>query len=83
MAVGSSTSIRSNVGKPGDLGIEARFDGRNPLPIVRVWTSFPGAKPYSRDLSFYVEESPYKVVKRLGPTFQRDLDYWMINIRVE
>lgn len=85
-----STEIKSNVGKPGTMIVEARWNPRDATnPLVNVFATIPqflgslGIKDYSRDLSFSLEQSPKSVAPKLGTGFARDLDGWMLSITRE
>lgn len=80
MSMGSSAEIKNKAepNRKGDIAVEASWDPRKgEYPTVRVWAKFPKAKEYSREIAFKLGESPTSAVKRLGPAFTRDLDYWI------
>ena len=78
MKMGVDADIKNQVepGRTGEISVHVSWDPKN-YPTVRVWATYPKAKGYERDLIFKMDEAPGGIASRLGPSFQRDLDYWM------
>lgn len=84
MSMGVSSEIKNQKepSRKGDCGIEVKWDPRQgEYPTIRVWAVFPKApNQFSREIAFKLGEAPASAVKRIGPAFVRDLDYWIAGV---
>lgn len=80
MQVAVSSEIASNEeGRTGDIAIEVRFEKGSTPTWVRVWATFPDARPFEVDLFFPPSMDPPSVASRLGERLVRELDVWFYN----